>query len=301
MHISVIFSTYRRHELLEDTLTSFCSLNTDSIDWETIVVDNASDARTNEIVESYAGKLPVKYITEKKKGKNNALNTAIDSAKGELFLFTDDDVLADDNWLVKMWEGSREWGNASVFGGRILPNFPRAGVPISREHPFFKGAYVVADWDIGEGPYEAKHVWGPNMAVRANVFQDGWRFDPNIGPHGNNYVMGSETEFTIRLERAGITPVYLPKALVYHQIRPEQLKAKWLYGRAFRYGRSEASMAGNPDVPFAFDIPRYLFRTLLNAWLKKILCAYDRSKRVSFGIEVWRIIGNMYQYKVLRS
>jgi hypothetical protein len=104
----------------------------------------------------------------------------------------------------------------------------------------FDHAYAIADWVQPEGPYRASRVYGPNMAIRASVFHAGWSFDPAIGPDGTDtYIPGSETDPTMRLERAGFPAVYLPRALVLHQIRAEQLGLEWLSQRAFRKGRED--------------------------------------------------------------
>lgn len=297
MDISVLLSTYRRAEILDRTLESFCHLDTDGLKWELIVVDNADDPKTQRAVENYVGRLPIKYLLETKRGKNNALNTAIEFAKGDLFVFTDDDIIADRNWLFEMWEGAKRWPDCSVFGGRILPKFPPGEIPIPREHPLFEGAYCVADWKRDEGPYRAQDVWGSNMAIRSEVFHQGGRFNSAIGPDGNNYIMGSETELTVRLEKVGCHSIYLPRSLVYHQIRPEQLRIKWLYCRAYRTGRTQAQNNRFPNVPFMFGVPRHLIRKLIENGIKKLLYFFDRKKAIDFGIKYWMVRGNIYQYK----
>ena len=187
------------------------------------MVDNAGGERTRKTVTKFSNKLPIKYLVEMKPGKNNALNTALPQAEGEIFVFTDDDIVADPNWLIEIREGMKRWSEYHVFDGRILPKWPN-GKGILFEHPFLKGAYTIADWDIPEGFYSARRVWGPNMAIRASIFRNGWRYDPNIGPGGSqNYIMGSETELVNRLEEAGYRAVYLPRSFVFHQIRPEQM------------------------------------------------------------------------------
>ncbi|MEW6116837.1 MAG: glycosyltransferase family 2 protein [Nitrospirota bacterium] len=296
MDISILLATYRRPDMLVRTLESFCHLTAEELDWEVIVVDNADDEDTRQIVERFRSVLEVTCLVERKRGKNNALNRGLEGARGELLIFTDDDVIADPMWLIEMWEGAARWPDHAVFGGRIIPKFDSTRIPISKKHPFFRGAYVLADWEIDEGPYDASYVWGPNMAVRAEIFRKGWRFNTDVGPNGGNYIMGSETEFTVRLEKEGFRSVYLPGSLVFHQIRPEQLKAKWLYGRSFRDGRQKALWYGRPDVPSVFGVPRYMIRQLIEARIKRLLYFYDRERAIDFGIKYWNIKGMLYQY-----
>jgi glycosyltransferase involved in cell wall biosynthesis len=295
--ISVILATYRRSQILSKTLESFCALETDGLDWEVLVVDNAEDLDTRKTVLRYQHQLPLRFFVEKTPGKNNALNHAIKKARGELFVFTDDDILAEPRWLIEAKEGMRRWPDFSMFGGRILPKFPSDKIPLPVEDKFLMSSYVIADWDIKEGPYQAKDIWGPNMGIRAEVFHLGWSFNSNIGPKGKNYIMGSETEFTTRLENAGFKSVYLPNCLVYHQIRPEQLKVKWLYGRAFRHGRARAHLKKLLDVSMLFGVPRSLLRTLISLGLKRLLFFFQRETAIQLGIKYWRTKGMVFQYR----
>ena len=100
MDISVILATYKRSEILAKTLQSFCSLETDGLEWEVLVVDNAGDLDTRKTVHRYQQHLPLKYLVEITAGKNNALNHAVKKARGSLFVFTDDDVIAAPSWLI---------------------------------------------------------------------------------------------------------------------------------------------------------------------------------------------------------
>ena len=47
---------------------------------------------------------------------------------------------------------------------------------------------------LTEGPINPRLAYGPNMAIRAEIFHSGYRFDEAIGPKGANYAMGSEGE-----------------------------------------------------------------------------------------------------------
>ena len=113
MDISVILATYKRPEILSKTLQSFCALETEGLEWEVLVVDNAGDLDTRTTVYRYQHHLPLKYFIELAPGKNNALNHAVKKARGDLFVFTDDDIIADPRWLMEVWEGSKQQSEAS--------------------------------------------------------------------------------------------------------------------------------------------------------------------------------------------
>ena len=205
------------------------------------------------------------------------------------------------NWVKEIKGGAKRWESFDVFGGKILPVWPQG-----RDHEwtklindnFYATAFAVADWKIPEGPYQAGKVWGPNMVIRRKVFERGFRFNTQVGPKGRTYVMGSETEFTKRLEYNGHKAVYLPKSLVYHQIREEQLNEKWIYQRAFNHGRSDAYYERHAKVPELWDIPRYLYRQLFELNLKQLVYLVKRKRAdyLNTGIDKWFIRGKMFQF-----
>jgi len=299
MDISVIFATFRRPKLLEETLNSFLSLQTKNLTWEIRLVDNAGDRETEIVAEKFAKRLPLHFLTVTKRGKNNALNKAIQEAQGKLFVFTDDDVIVDPNWLTEISDGANRWPENNVFGGKILPKFPD-GQALPFEHPFLFGAFAIADYDIPEGIYPAHRVWGPNMVIRGFLFKEGWKFNEAIGPDGSStYIPGSEVDLTNRLEKAGNLAVYLPKSSVQHQIRSEQLDIDWLYGRAFRFGLEFSHEENKSDLSMLFGVPRYLMRRIVKAYILVALSFFMKDKKTRFdrGILLRETRGRIHWYR----
>lgn len=297
MKISVVFATHKRSELLKKTLQGLADADTQGLDWEVIVVDNNGEGEAQWVAHAFAGKLPLKYLIEKRPGKNHALNTALDHTSGELIIFTDDDVIPDRGWIKNLVAAAGRWPEADIFGGRILPLFPHGHPLPFLDHEFMEGAYVIADWGFPEGAISYGRIWGPNMMVRRRLFDGGMRFNPLIGPRGSNYIMGGETEFCARAAAAGCKTIHVPSAIVHHHIQPEQLSLPWLCQRAFRYGRSIAALQPN-NAKRMFNIPRYLIRQMLVAYGCYLLAwlGRDRAKKIACGIEYYRHRGNIYQH-----
>lgn len=297
MDISIILATYRRCDILVKTLESFTRLDCGDLRWEVWIADNADDHETRRLAESFQDRLPLHYFAEPRQGKNIALNNALERVKGELVVFTDDDILADERWLLETWEGAKRWPDHSVFAGRIVPDFPGGEPDYPLTNPAIISAYVIADWDQEEGALHPSQVWGPNMCIRGKIFREGWRFNTDFYPVGDDYVMGSETELTHRLHKEGFPAIYLPLSLVHHQIRPEQLSRSWLYLRAFRAGRAEAKFGAFPDCPLWFGAPRHLYRSLLENGILRFLHMANREKSLLLGIERGRLKGVLREWK----
>ncbi|GJL65563.1 MAG: hypothetical protein NPIRA05_05340 [Nitrospirales bacterium] len=298
MDISVVFATSRRQEILRKTLSSFCEMESDGLQWEILLVDNADEQETKTIVEEFSQKLPLSYLVELRVGKSFALNTAIPKVMGQVCLITDDDIIADRQWLVNTWNGVQRWPNHFLFGGKILPQYPQGLISVDVEHRLVRGAYTVADWNKEEGECKATLIYGPNTIVRSEVFHRGFLFNTDIGPNTKDYIMGQDTEFVFRLEAAGYPAVYLPDSIVHHQIRPEQLTLPWLYKRVYKSGRSFAYLSGLPQVPTLFGVPRYMYKMLLSAYFG-YLGSWFSSKKVRYSkkLEYLYRKGMFYQYQ----
>ena len=302
MDLSVVLTTFQRPELLAETLASFEQLDVDGLRWEVLVVDNTGgDAGTRAVAERFAARLPLRLLLEPARGMNRARNRAIDHAQGALVVFTDDDVAPQPDWLTELRRGVERWPKTQVFGGRVLPCWPadgRAPAP----HALSENAYAIADWNLSEGPYSAHRVFGHNMAYRASVFEGGRRFDPRFGPDGTDtYITGAETSLNVELERTGAPPVYLPRAVVHHRVRREQLQPAWLYKRAFRLGRWEAHLAGLSRRPW-----RPLLRLLLDLRRASVTftatqAANDPEATLEAGLAYWQLRGAWYQWRRGRS
>lgn len=275
-----------RSQILSKTLKSFTEMRDEDLQWEIILADNANDPDTRLVASQFETRLPLLYVVESRTGKAYAMNTAIQKARGELVIFTDDDILADQDWLLNMWEGAKRWPNHSVFGGKILPHFPTGIVKFDLEHHLVKSALVIADWELPEGEYRPSMVWGPNFACRSHILAAGFQFNTDLGPAGERSIMGDETEFVYRLEQAGHAPVYLPEALVHHQIRSEQLSMEWLRRRVASSGGTYAFTSGLPLTPLAFGVPRYMYLQTLHAFLKYLRTRLFSARKDKFDAEL---------------
>ena len=204
-------------------------------------VDNGSDDGTLELLNAFRDRLPLIVYSQPIRGKNHCLNLVLDDLRDSLkpediVVFTDDDILPEPDWLEALQKAADSHPAVDVFAGRILPHWPEHMPPqleSIRQH--FGILFSLTSSE--EGPVKCTMAWGPNMAVRARVFQSGYRFDGRFGPNGTNrYPMGSETELMERLDRAGHSAWFVSRSGVRHMIRPVQLELESILQRAYRHG-----------------------------------------------------------------
>jgi len=304
--ISVVIATRNGSRTLQGVLDAYCRLNAPEGGWKLIVVDNGSTDRSREIITSFQGRLPLTYLYEETPGKNSALNTAIAHIDGDLVVFTDDDIFPRPDWLVCMRAAAVAQPACSLFGGVILPRWEIPAPDWIMKWVAQDVVFSITSSALTEGPTTPDTVWGGNMAVRADLFERGFRFDASIGPRGANYAQGSETEFVRRLGQHGFSAWHVHNAEVEHFIREFQMRKSWILGRAIRYGRGMYRLNQADDSTRMitwFGAPRYLFRQILEqaAQLLKCMLRFDKERvfRERWKLNYYR--GFIIEARILRK
>jgi hypothetical protein len=243
--IIILMTTHNGADTLQTTLEGLTRVVPPPGGWEIIAVDNGSSDRSKAILSGYSRKLPLAVLNEPRIGKNFALNRALDhlgsrAAEAELIVFCDDDIVPDPDWLCRLADAAALCPWADMFGGAIYPRWT-SPVPewLGALERYYGALFAVTRSE--EGPCEARALFGPNMAIRGDVFRSGIRFDPRFGPNGTEvYPMGSETEFVDRLEAQGHRAYFAPQARVGHIVGESQLTEEWVQRRAYRVGLGAA-------------------------------------------------------------
>jgi glycosyltransferase involved in cell wall biosynthesis len=224
-HISVIVPTFNRGASLQRLLGSLGSVELpDSILAELIIVDNGSTDNTGEILlreQGRGNRFDFRVAKEKTKGKSSALNQGIGLARGEILIVVDDDVVVHHRWMTEHWECHR----VSEFGavqGRVLPGVDPQGCPadLSRLRE-----YNIPIVDYGREIRPIRGFTGTNVSFKRNIVRQVGLFNPRLGPGALGF--SEDTEYSIRMRRAGFEIGYNPGAVVYHELNPER------YGRAY--------------------------------------------------------------------
>ncbi len=238
--VTVLFATRNRATALPPVLQCLTRLTPPPGGWRLLIVDNGSTDGTPALLDAYRDRLPLTVLREPRAGKNRALNAALPHLQGTLIVLTDDDVLPRADWLIRLRQAADAHPQAALFGGTVLPHWsrPRPAWLTEDAVPF---SVLYAQQKHAAGACSCTAIFGPNMAVRRDVFEAGHRFSESVGPDESRrlYAMGGETEFLRRVEAAGYAGWFVPEAVVGHIVRPEQLDEGWILQRAYRYGIGE--------------------------------------------------------------
>ena len=221
--------------------------------------------------------MPLTVISDPVPGKSRALNHGLRKTRGELIVFTDDDVKPDPLWLCSYFRAALENRNYNGFCGRVLPLWEgelplwlkKGGLNIVPEGVINKRDYGISAKKLPQGTVPG----GVNAALRKSMISDMGYFNEEIGP-GTDLPYAEDTEFMLRLNNLGQNFYYVPEALVYHINTAErmtiQYAAKWV--RQVAKSQIVALHSADSFTSLA-GIPKYLFRLVAErglCWLTAI-------------------------------
>lgn len=115
--ITVGIITRNRAADLQDALKSL-TRQTRPAD-EVLIVDNGSTDNTRSVVESFERKLPISYYFLREASIPNARNMVIEKGRHEIISFTDDDCIAEPEWLDAVERGFLRAENVGIVGGWV--------------------------------------------------------------------------------------------------------------------------------------------------------------------------------------
>lgn len=238
--ISIVICTYNRCASLKETLGSLCDQALpEDIEYEIIVVDNKSGDRTKEIVKDCNQKLNrmIKYCFESDQGLSYARNRGIREAKGEVVIFTDDDCIADKEWVRNIISCFDKYKCESV-GGRTLPLYP-PGTPlwIKVNKELLNGPIPLHDYGEDTKLYikESMNPFiGANMAFKIEIFNKYGLFRTDLG--AGKGTMGEDTDLFYKMVKNN-NIYYCGKALVWHKADKKRMSLKYIAKWNIAYGR----------------------------------------------------------------
>ncbi len=226
--ISILISTRDRAESLAQTLASLANtLLPQGVDAELVVIDNGSQDETPAVVAAAPIRhMAVRYVVEPSPGLSHARNRGLAEARGDILLFTDDDVRVPADWIIEMTASIRSGESDATAGSVELA-----------EHlvrPWQTD--VLKTWLVSGSPPPGD-MWGANMAFSRRVLAKVPGFDTQLGAGALGF--GEETLFVEQLEAAGFRIAGSPCTVVHHP-DPKRIDEADLIRAAGKRGRSHA-------------------------------------------------------------
>lgn len=240
MRLTVVIPTFNRKEILKGCLDALC--NQSLPPEEILVVDDGSTDGTAEMVNRrYKG--VARALARPRLGIDHARNHGLQTASGELVVFTDDDTAASRDWL-KILTAPFEDPAVMAVGGAVTLLWecaPPAAFLKSR-----RALECLGKVDCGGArkrlhPESGEFFTGANLALRKSLassiaFQGVVRV-PGFGVCADDYRLSRE------LARRHVV-LYEPQARVEHRIPAHRARWGHILHRAFHYEAARAVLGG---------------------------------------------------------
>ena len=133
-------------------------------------------------------------------------------------------------------------------------------------------------------------LFGANLALRRSVFDEVGLFDPRLGRSGKAMLSGEDTHLLRRLIAAGKRIVYLPGAVVFHEVSSERMRLGYFRNWKFHVGRTASVLHPNQKQALRWLIAQGL-REGFSAVSSQL--RGDRVQRIQHELAFWTLAGRV--------
>ena len=218
--VTIAVIAYNGEKLLEEGLSAIESQ--DYPEYETMLVDNNSTDGSVDLVKRKFPKVKVLQMKENR-GPNPARNAAIKEADTRYILLVDDDAVLTSDCLRTLMNALARFPTAAVWSPRVIYYDRKDVIQFEGANLHFVGEAIAKNPDVPiedaleEEPFSIDAAGGVAYIVdKEKALQ--------IGLFDEDYFFGkTDGEFTFRLTMSGFRCLTVPRALVYHKVKPRGL------------------------------------------------------------------------------
>lgn len=214
MRYSVVIPVFNRPDEVDELLDSLTRQTFG--DFEVLVVEDGSTVPCREVVERYADRLAVRYLTKKNGGPGPARNYGVERSTGEYVIILDSDCVLPEGYMAAV-DAELSASACDAFGGpdAAHESFSRVQKAISYSMTSF---FTTGGIRGGrrKGAMDRFYPRSYNMGVRRKVYL-------NLGGF-SKMRFGEDVDFSYRLVEAGYTSRLFPEAWVWHKRRTDMDK-----------------------------------------------------------------------------
>jgi O-antigen biosynthesis protein len=248
--VSVVVPTCNRAARLRQCLEGLAQQT--GCRYEVLVVDDGSSDETPREVERFAAAHPdvtlIYLVNERNVGANPSRNRGVRAARAPLVAFTDDDCVAEPDWLARLQAGFVAFDVAAVTGLVLSPP------PTNLYERTLLGLHRVT------GGEAATRLVGGNMCVRRELLLRLMLDEDRAGPTPTTAAQqpdlsvsgrGDEEGLYLLLKAAGYRQRVAPDAKVWHH---HGYSGRTFFRQAWRGGRSAARLVYKFHLPPRLDM-----------------------------------------------
>jgi glycosyltransferase involved in cell wall biosynthesis len=102
-----------------------------------VIALKPSGDSSEEVMRSFSTQLPIKLVVQEKGNFTDAVQMAIDNARGDVILFLDDDAVAEEKWVEKYENLFNSLPNVGGIGGVTYKAYIESGMVVKTYEPFY--------------------------------------------------------------------------------------------------------------------------------------------------------------------
>lgn len=223
---SIVVPTYNRLRELQIVLPSLTGQDLSGDRYEVLICDSNSTDGTAEYVGALAAQgANVRHIAGPFSGRAMARNAGIAAARGDIILFNDSDIIASPDLLATHLQRHRGEQHIAAVGCEVqvksLDDYADKRDHPERRYPLHPPSRKRLSW---------LYFLTGNASVRREDLMRVGGFDESFTGYGHE-----DLELGYRLQKAGVTIVYEPRAVNYHWqdiAHEDQIEKMKLAGRS---------------------------------------------------------------------
>jgi glycosyltransferase involved in cell wall biosynthesis len=268
--VSIVVPTYKRASALRRVIGSALDQTYPASQYEVLVVDNNSPDDTAAVIDAIAAEHPgrVRRILETRQGVAYARQAGIDSAKGGIIAFFDDDVRVARNWLETIVTAFADHPDVLCVGGKVLPDWSSTPPSwLTPEHWSPLGLQNFGDEPMRMSSDNPRGLISANLACRAEVFRRVGGFSPALQRVKDGIGSLEDDEWNRRFWKAGGIGLYVPGMLAWTDVPADRLTRayhrRWHLGHGRFYALLRADEIERSTVGAFLGVPAHLYRAAL--------------------------------------
>jgi len=241
--VSVVICCFNSAGKISQTLASLLKQEfSESIPWEVVLVDNASDDNTSDVARQTwnLSTVPLYIIPELKKGLSNARQSGIRESHYDLVCFIDDDNWVNPHWIESVYNRMKQHPEVALLGGRGEAVFEKEEPDWFKQ---FQHCYAIGPQAENEGVIQSEtgFLYGAGLTLRKEVWnkivEKGFRFYLS-DRSGNNITSGGDMEMCYAIRLAGYFLYYDPVLTFKHYMPAGRITVPYLIRLGGSFGRA---------------------------------------------------------------
>lgn len=233
--VSIIICCYNSASRLPETLRHLSKQETPDggLQWEVIVVDNASTDDTKEVAiqewRKYSLEVPLKVVVENAPGLSYARQKGVEVSRYEYLIFCDDDNWLEANYVSLVNKFMQDNPKVGVVGG--------CGEEVCEIDPpawfeDLKGAYAIGKQALYTSDvFERGYVYGAGSAIKKTALNEltNLKFSSLLSDRkGNVLSSGGDGELCFAIQLRGYKVFYFDELRFKHFIPKEKLTDEYI-------------------------------------------------------------------------